>query len=105
MKPNVQLLKRTLRHIKRYPEKWNQGKWCGTTCCFAGRACLLSGFKQCPYSPGCVIDKYGVISLVEWTARELLELTRYQALSLFSAANSLADLTQIVNEICKMQEV
>lgn len=44
--PNVDLLQRTLTHIRQHPETWDQGMWvneCGTAFCFAGHAVNLSG--------------------------------------------------------------
>jgi len=43
--PNIELLNRTLNHIKTNPETWNQGLWCGTSQCFAGWAVTLAGMR------------------------------------------------------------
>lgn len=49
--PNAELAWRVLDQIDAHPELWNQTKWiqktdCGTTACFAGWACLLSGERE-----------------------------------------------------------
>lgn len=42
--PNAELAYRVLDHIDAHPESWNQGAWwCGTSGCFAGWTCALSG--------------------------------------------------------------
>lgn len=46
MTPNVPLLKKTLQHIEKHPEVWEQRAFrCGTQFCFAGHAALLAGSK------------------------------------------------------------
>lgn len=46
MPVNVKLMQRTMRYIERHPKEWDQRTFvseCGTTACFAGRACALDG--------------------------------------------------------------
>jgi len=45
VKPDVELLTRTLNHIKLNPEAWDQTHWCGTAQCFAGWAVTLAGMR------------------------------------------------------------
>lgn len=45
---NYPLLFETAEYILDHPTRWNQGIWtdeCGTSCCFAGRACNLIGCR------------------------------------------------------------
>lgn len=49
--PNIELLKKTLQHIKTNPETWDQTEWCGTAQCFAGWAVTLAG-AQAGVRPG-----------------------------------------------------
>jgi hypothetical protein len=48
--PNAELAYKVLDHIDAHPQQWRQGWWfteldCGTAACFAGWACVLSGYK------------------------------------------------------------
>lgn len=40
---NIALLKKVRDYIAKYPEKYEQGEWCGTRCCIAGHAIVISG--------------------------------------------------------------
>lgn len=40
---NVKLLKQVRDYIIAHPDSYNQGSWCGTKCCIAGHAAVLSG--------------------------------------------------------------
>lgn len=57
--PNVNLLNRTLTHIRQHPDSWDQGRWvndCGTAFCFAGHAVNLSGLPINAEKEGVAVD-------------------------------------------------
>lgn len=116
---NKDLLRRTLAYIETNPDEWDQEKWvCGTVACFAGRACLLSGYEPCNFSgdrvspirddEGRLIDdgetglvrRDGQIDGVEWAARNLLGLDEEQGDELFDMGNDLDDLRKVVASLC-----
>jgi hypothetical protein len=41
---NKPLLRKIASYIETHPRQYNQGEWCGTACCVAGHALVLSGF-------------------------------------------------------------
>jgi hypothetical protein len=50
VKANAELAYRVLDYIDAHPDTWDQTQWirqtdCGTAACFAGWACLLSGYE------------------------------------------------------------
>ncbi len=52
---NNELYTKVLEKIKGNPQEWDQSNWCGTSCCFAGHAAVLSGYtQQAPDSSGYV---------------------------------------------------
>lgn len=90
---NVKLAKQVLEHIQDLPEgdTWEQSIWiiksnCGTTACFAGWTCVLSG----TYSHGFFAGE---------KAQELLELSSCEAKYLFFSGHSLDDLKRVILEI------
>ncbi len=109
MVANIELLDKTLDHIKKlidFPkgsDQWDQVDWgrkthCGTSACFAGWACVLSGKYE--FSGSAMIDlETGRPDSPPWRAEDLLELTPEQAYSLFSATNTFEQLYEIIEEI------
>jgi hypothetical protein len=107
---NRELLERTMQYIEDHPEEHYQGMWfmkteCGTTACFAGWACLLSGltpdFTQRPYN---FTDRssYYVKDDERWVkpiATELLGVSEDDAEILFHSANSLDELKLMVKDL------
>lgn len=104
--PNVPELRRVQRHIRRYPEKYDQDVWiCGTTACVAGRVALLNGWKPAPESNdtiGALVAKEGERNrLVAELAEGLLGLTPSQSSALFDGCNSEHLTHQIIDELCE----
>jgi hypothetical protein len=109
--PNAELAYKVLDHIDTNPEQWNQTDWitkgdgedCGTAGCFAGWACMLSGWK--PY----FVDQYrtrtglvmigGRDSMIAERAPDLLGISYTQADDLFHEDNTREDLGRLVAEI------
>jgi hypothetical protein len=117
---NVELLKKTLQHIKSKPELWGQGQWfrtlydnfgkdSGTAGCFAGWACLLSGYERAPKDGGgqstLNVVKHGSLDAdnVRHVAVNQLGISYDQADRLFDPDNSLEDLESIVISIIAVQ--
>lgn len=94
MAKNIELLRKTLEHMKKFPEKHDQGNWiafddevwppkysaCNTTMCTAGHAAALAGAEVPNYGQianiGWRLDKNGKLSesgthVSEWAAAEL----------------------------------
>lgn len=90
---NLDLFNRVLAHIKAHPEEWDQEKYtphiCGSACCFAGHAVLLSGgtiptdYERANYT------KYP--ESVPRQAQALLDLTDEQTDWLFDCERTLED--------------
>jgi hypothetical protein len=105
--PNVLLLTRTLRHIEENPAEWRQDTWiCGTTACFAGRACLIAqqdGMAEVVVegdaAPFVVLPDE--TTSVEEAARKLLGLTRVEADNLFHGYASLHWMQDYVDRIIR----
>jgi hypothetical protein len=115
MKPNKELLLKTLQTIKDNPQHWNQAVWhCDTSHCFAGFAQLLDlklpldyvdededvdpdgdPYDSGLYFKGTDTGEY---------AQEALGLRDYEAKDLFASSNTLADLEEIVNELITKAE-
>jgi hypothetical protein len=116
MSVNKDLLRETLAYIEVHPEEWDQRQWiCGTSACFAGRACLLSGAQPCDWGgkvvqpndeeeTGLVVaqdsDSTRAIGVGEM-ARRLLGLTDDQADRLFHLDNDLEDLRYLVGKLTR----
>lgn len=122
--PNVDLLNRTLAHIEANPDEWDQHTWrrkteCGTAMCFAGWAVTFSGGQwtepavEIPDPIG--YDRSHFLTAepedyadeacnaaipVDDRACRVLGLTSKQADRLFWGGNTLADVREIVAEIC-----
>lgn len=85
---NSALAYQTLDHIKAHPEEWNQGVWhCGTSHCFAGLVEVFTTGED-------------VSSESTWdVAEQALGLTTAEAVLLFDAYNTLADLEETVDSL------
>lgn len=108
---NVELLQRTLEHIKANPEEWNQGLW---THCFAGHAVRLGreGVTLHTVPGGCggsccmyLVQDSERLYDIERAATATLGLSVAQARDLFYSDNDLAELVRVVNEIIASSEV
>lgn len=105
--PNAPLAYATLDHIDLNPEQWDQGRWfceseCGTRGCFAGWACFLVGdTMEYDNDHGVMavrtFDTHDRIS-IDWRAKELLNISTYQARWLFHGGNDREDLGDLVLE-------
>jgi hypothetical protein len=108
---NKELLERTMQYIEDHPEEHDQTMWfvqtpCGTTACFAGWACVLSGLKpdftiQAPfnYRPDITYHVEGTDEWVKPVAQKLLGLTHYDADTLFDASNTVEELKMYVKDL------
>lgn len=106
MARNVELLERVMQHITDHPEQHDQVAWlneCGTAACFAGWACLLSGWQPVvTYNP----DDTRVMSpdtltedFVSDRAGKLLGLTHREMNYLFHGANTRDVLQRMVKDL------
>lgn len=117
---NTQLLDLTMSLISKRPDDWEQGDWvevkydpetdepCGTTCCFAGHALLLSGdYEAVLYTDP---EDYEFAELVEIETGEevsdpaaeaanVLGLTDREAKELFYGYNRIENIKYIVEAI------
>lgn len=116
---NVELLERTMQYIVDHPEAHKQHRWfaradCGTAACYAGWACLLSGYKvediKGPHSFNLVAPDGAEVPLavlevdehrpgVSKEARDLLGLTFDEAEMLFEATNTVGMLRLMVKDL------
>jgi hypothetical protein len=97
---NTELLEQTMRHIIDNPKAHNQTVWvddCGTTACFAGWTCLLSGYRY--LGERLFSDNHGQIVHPQQLAVQLLGLTYEDAHKLFHYENTIEDLQLIVKDI------
>lgn len=99
---NAPLLRKVLDHITAHPEEWDQTDWasmtsCGTACCVAGHAAVMTGhtpdFRG--YGSTHVTSDGRYICDV---AREELRLEHWQADDLFAVCYTLKDLWRIASE-------
>ena len=102
---NTPLLERVLGEIKARPELHDQSGFftpteCGTAMCFAGWACHLSGLEQVQPGTYCsaVMTPHGVDGAGS-AARVALGLTGVQAGILFSPANTVSMLEEMVKDL------
>jgi hypothetical protein len=116
--PDFAKLKATLAYTAEHLEQWRQGDWatpveddkgnlCGTTCCFAGNALLVEGYRFQWIVLG-VFNGYDLILLgpdgqacgndddIMPLATRLLDLTIWQATCLFDGHNTFEDLERII---------
>lgn len=109
--PNTELAYKILDEIDANPRSWDQSTWfghrwwrCGTTACFAGHACLLSGDKpdwdaRIDGTTGWVITEGQVHRPVMSRAMDLLDISWAQADRLFSSRLDRERLGWYVEEI------
>src|SRR5882672_2525517 len=109
------------KQIKTHPETWQQGTWainfdlmrergqegvqevnCGTACCIAGHAVARAGYEfvwpNHSAQTELAIDGDGNLRLIETLAAEILGLDENQADELFSAANELDEIRELIIE-------
>lgn len=106
---NVELLERVMQHIDDHPAQHDQEVWldeCGTAACFAGWACLLSGWQVGAVDNSMTIPTATVFSPdglqelgVGTTARDLLGLTTDEAAQLFNSMNTRDELRLMVKDL------
>lgn len=110
---NVQLLQKTLDHIRSHPEEWEQRFWrCGAGMCFAGHAAILGGATWLT-ELDVTADDFDTVVMpdkttkhpVQFAAQQLLDVTFPQADKLFSADNTFAQLEHLVEAIVRDEEV
>lgn len=115
--PNAELAYKVLDRIDADPASWNQGWWlirtdCGTTACFAGITCLLSGDRpdfdrpDAPLDPDKGWTYSGVVCTADGSGRDvvpraesLLGVSTEDADRLFHAANTREHLGRLVSAI------
>ncbi len=116
--PNIELLDRVLAQIEEYPDQWNQDVWrCGTTYCFAGWACQMTGAQWaqsasagCPpdwvvaddqddLGTACIDDLGRKVIEPGRRARRLLGLTVGEGVRLFLDCDTLAEIRAVVADI------
>jgi hypothetical protein len=103
---NVELLEQTMRHIIDHPETHDQSIWisaCGTTACFAGWACLLSGNHRDKYWPTYFDDVTTGFLHTQDLAPKLLDIDEDTAGELFDGSNTVDDLQRIVKQLINGQ--
>ena len=111
-RPNLDLLRRVLRHIDDFPETWNQDycgvrNECGTTHCIAGHALVMAGVPLKWEEPDDVegdeilVVVYHTKDGVWWNeaAQEVLGLTHDEAEALFSVGNTREMIEEFATEI------
>lgn len=102
MTVNVPLLRKVMEHITEHPEEHDQQQWCGTACCIAGHAALMTGWQMQTFSCGSTssyLTRDGLRDHAESIAMEELGLGRAEAYELFSGHNTLDDIWSIVDEL------
>lgn len=117
MTVNRELLRETMDYILAHPEHHKQTAWafrpapdCETSYCFAGAACILSGyefdFAQADSLPGYIGG--GEVTWFLTTGERIRDAARHRlglddvtAAWLFAANNDLAELKGYVDEICE----
>lgn len=109
--PNAELAYKILDEIDAHPRSWDQSTWfgrrwwwrCGTTACFAGHACLLSGdtpdWEWIDGTTGRVITDKGRVKPVMSRAMELLDISWSQADRLFFSSHNRERLGRYVEAI------
>lgn len=98
---NTELLEVVMQHIEDHPDKHDQGDYvrdCGTVACFAGWACLLSGWQYVSTYPARVGDGKHEKSIPA-LAIELLGLTEDESEILFDDNNTRPALRLMVKDL------
>lgn len=100
MTVNIQLLEDTMQHIKDHEEDWNQGLWwCGTSGCFAGWACALSGEYTAKQLRAMASDGITPSAAQRQLGLDLAQITGDGGAYLFSGINSLPMLELMVKDL------
>jgi hypothetical protein len=125
--PNFPLLDATLAYTREHRDSWDQGTWarprfdrdrnvCGTACCFAGNALIVSGYRiewveweGAEDYVTCVIlgpdggpvkaprrDRTAIADDIGYIAQDLLFLTDDQSDELFASGNYLIDMEETI---------
>jgi hypothetical protein len=100
---NVPLLTRVLDHITVNPKEWEQANWavktsCGTACCVAGHAAVMTGHTP-DFSRGYGrTDMTSDGRLIYEVAQQELGLGADQADAMFAQENTLHDLWAMASE-------
>jgi hypothetical protein len=113
---NVELLEKTMQHILDHPEEHDQKYWftqteCGTAACFAGWACLLSGYEvDRTQTMGSGHDRFEYVvsesgNFAGHRARDILGLTETEASILFDSYNSREALQLMVKDLVNGDEM
>ena len=121
--PNHELFVKVLAQIEREPENWDQRMWatqrpCGTSYCFAGYACVLSGHEfrfEIEGGYGTVMPNGSITSAAIRGGRDVVALAAellgipvqgltYDDEGLFVAGNTLDDLYRISADILGIDE-
>lgn len=112
MKLNVPLLDSVMKKITEFPELHDQGSVftetdCGTACCFAGWACVLSGYEPAMDATGSgrEVKAPNGFQPAFGLAQYLLGLNLDQALTLFSPSNSRAVLDAMVQDLIHLNQL
>jgi hypothetical protein len=106
MARNTALLERVMQHILDNPEQHKQDIWvndCGTAACFAGWACLLSGWLSAQDYLNVVRDEER--REVKPAAMDALGLTPWEAERLFDAGNTRDRLALMVKDLVNGDEL
>lgn len=109
---NVDLLRQVMAQIEAHPETWNQGNWfrrsdCGTTACFAGWTCQLTGWEPVYEDEDMPVtghvERKGAIPALHPHVHEVavkeLGITVAEASRLFFAPTDFATLQDLVEQI------
>lgn len=107
MERNIELLQKTMQHIKDHPEQHHQSTWiatshCGTAACFAGHAALLSGMTFAE-----VDKKMSGIGVGNGytVGGALLGLTDEEACIMFASTNTIEMLELMVKDMVNGERI
>lgn len=102
MERNVELLEKTMQHIKDHPEMHDQSLWvnsCGTTACFAGWALMFNGLTAKEVSAREAADS------VQGDAADALGLTTQESDVLFHSLNTRENLERMVKALVNGEDI
>ena len=109
-KPNITLLRAVLKQIDEHPETWDQEHYirktdCGTACCIAGHAIVLSGHDQIAWCVDMTTgSRCGYVlgdESMPMIARIALGITERESCLLFHAKNTREDVQRWSEAIAK----
>lgn len=87
---NKPLLRKIASYVEEHPRQYNQGSWCGTSCCIAGHALVLSGVitrKVIVSGGGLGTIRVGYdLWNVGQEAQEILGIDKFAAADLFAGS-------------------